>query len=599
MTDYVAPLRDIQFVLEHSSDFAAIAALPGFEHADPSTVADLLAEAGRFMAETVGPLNVVGDHVGSVRNADGSVTTPPGFKEAYAQYVAAGWGAVPFDEGFGGGGFPWIVGIALQEMLNSASMAFAMAPLLTQGAIDAIEHHGSEAQKLQFLPRMITGEWTGSMNLTEPQAGSDVGALRTKAVPQADGTYRISGTKIFITFGDHDMAENIVHLVLARTPGAPPGTKGISLFIVPKFLVNDDGSLGGHNDVTCVSIEHKMGIKASPTCVLAFGEGDGAIGSLVGEENRGMAYMFTMMNQARLSVGIEGLALGERAYQQALVYAQQRLQGRAVGAPAGESSPIIDHADVRRMLLTMKALNEAMRRLCYWNAEALDVARHHPDADAREQADELAALLTPLSKAWCTDMAVEVTSLNVQIHGGMGFIEETGASQHYRDARITPIYEGTNGIQAMDLVGRKLPMRGGGVVQDHLKRVAALYVELSAAGSEFDGTRRALADSLGVVQEATKWITEHSAAPNDALAGATPYLRLFANLTAGYLMARSALAAKKLLDDGGGDAEFLRSKIVTARFFCEQLMPAGNGLLGAITAGAGVLFELDAAGLAR
>ncbi|MFN8036851.1 MAG: acyl-CoA dehydrogenase [Acidimicrobiia bacterium] len=601
MSDYKAPLRDVQFVLEHSSDLAALAALPGFGHADPATVQDLLAEAGRFMADTVGPLNAVGDRVGCVHHEDGTVTTPPGFKEAYAQYVEAGWGAVPFDEGYGGGGFPWIVGLALQELLTSSGMSFSMAPLLTQGAIDAIEHHGSEEQKLRFLPKMVTGEWTGSMNLTESQAGSDVGALRTKAERQVDGTYLISGTKIFITFGEHDMADNIVHLVLARTPDAPPGTKGISLFIVSKFLLNDDGTLGARNDVACVSIEHKLGIKASPTCVLAFGEHDGAVGYLVGEENRGMAYMFTMMNQARLSVGLQGLAIGERVCQQAVAYAQERLQGRAVGAPAGETSPIVEHADVRRMLLTMKATVEAMRRLCYWNAEALDISRHHPDADTRTRADELAALLTPLSKAWCTDMGVQVAAMNIQVHGGMGFIEETGAAQHLRDAVITPIYEGTNGIQAIDLVGRKLPMRGGGVVQDHFKRIAELYVELASAGEEFDGARRAIAESLRVTQQATQWLADHAGEPNDVMAGATPYLRLLATLTAGYLMARSALAARRLLDAGDVDADdaaFLHSKIVTARFFCEQLVPPANGLLGAITAGAGVLYELDPAGLA-
>ncbi len=380
MTDYQAPLSDMQFVFERICDLGALAALPGFEHVDPRMVEDLLGEAGRFMAEQVAPLNRIGDEVGSIRNVDGSVTTAPGFVDAYRAYTQAGWGAVSNNADHGGGGFPWLVGLAIQEMLTSANMAFSLGPLLTQGAIEAISVHGSESQQATFLPNMVSGNWTGTMNLTEPEAGSDVGALRTKAIPHGDGTYRLHGTKIFITYGEHDMAEQIIHLVLARTPDAPAGTRGISLFIVPKFLVNDDGTLGERNDVRCVSIEHKLGINASPTCVLAYGDGDGAVGYLLGAEHGGMAAMFTMMNRARVSVGLEGLAIGERAYQQALRYSQERLQGRALDGPKGVSSPIIEHADVRRMLLTMKATNEAMRCLCYSNAEAFDVATRHPDA---------------------------------------------------------------------------------------------------------------------------------------------------------------------------------------------------------------------------
>ncbi|CAN5627290.1 acyl-CoA dehydrogenase [soil metagenome] len=597
MADYRAPLDDIRFVLAHVADLAGLAELEAFSHADPESVFGVIEEYGRFMSDVVAPTNQIGDTQGSVRHDDGTVTTPDGFKEAYAQYVAAGWGAVPFEPGYGGGGFPWLVGIVLQEMLNSANMAFAMAPLLTQGALDLLSTHGDEAQKEIFLAKMITGEWAGSMNLTEPDAGSDVGALRTRAVRQDDGTYRITGTKIFISFGEHDLSENIVHLVLARTPDAPPGTKGISCFIVPKFLVEDDGSLGARNDVTCVSIEHKMGIKASPTCVLSYGEGahgdgQGAVGYLIGDENAGMRYMFTMMNNARLSVGVEGLGLAEVATQRALAFAHERRQGRAVGAPAGTASPIVEHPDVRRMLLTMKAYTEAMRALVYLNAAHIDLAGEHPDTEERRRSAELVDLLTPVSKAWCTDLGVEVTSLGIQVHGGMGYVEETGAAQHYRDARIAPIYEGTNGIQAMDLVGRKLPMRGGGVVKDFLAGLGATVEELAGAGDDLAPVHRHLDEAVRTLSEATDWVFANGADdPNQALAAATPYLRLFGAVTGGWLLARSALAAQRLLDanDGGSaghSAEFLADKIVTARFYAEHLLPQAQGLLSPITAGA-------------
>ncbi|MTA19036.1 MAG: acyl-CoA dehydrogenase, partial [Actinobacteria bacterium] len=457
MADYRPPLRDVNYVLEHLVDLDGLCGLPEFSGLDGDTIKGVLEENARFVAEVIAPLNRIGDTVGSVfEPATNTVRTPDGFIDAYRQYVDAGWGGVPFPEVYDGGGFPWLVGIVMQEFISSANMAFSMAPLLTQGAIDLLMHHGNEEQKEKYLKRMVTGEWTGTMNLTEPQAGSDVGAVRTKAVPHGDGTYRITGTKIYISFGEHDMAENIVHLVLARTPDAPAGTKGISCFIVPKYLVNDDGSLGARNDVKVVSIEHKMGIKASPTCVMSFGEDDGAIGYLIGEENRGMSYMFTMMNNARLSVGLEGLSLAERAYQDALQYSQERRQGRAPGAPAGEMSLIIDLPDVRRMLLTMRSIIDALRAIIYVNAHALDMAAHHPDADVRERNQELVELLIPVSKGFGTDMGIEATSLAIQVYGGMGYIEESGVPQHYRDARITSIYEGTNGIQAMDLVGRKL-----------------------------------------------------------------------------------------------------------------------------------------------
>jgi 3-(methylthio)propanoyl-CoA dehydrogenase len=562
--EYRPPLEDIGFVLRHIVDFDAIAELEPYKHADAETSLALLEEAGRFMAQVVAPTNQVGDEQGSRWQPDGSVVTPDGFKEAYAQYVAAGWGAVAFDPEYGGGGFPWTIGVALQELLTSANMAFSMAPLLTQGAIDMLQHHGSNEQKQRFLPKMITGEWSGTMNLTEPDAGSDVGALRTKAEPAGDGTYRITGTKIFISFGEHDLAENIIHLVLARTPDAPPGTKGISCFIVPKVL--EDGT---RNGVTCVSIEHKMGIKASPTCVLDY---DGATGYLIGDENAGMRYMFTMMNNARLSVGLEGLSLAERSYQQTVAFAKERRQGRAPGAPAGTSSPIVEHPDVRRMLMTMRSLTEAMRALCYVNAEAIDLARHHPDEATRTKAQERADVLTPISKGWCTDMGVEVTSLAIQVHGGMGYVEETGIAQHFRDARITPIYEGTNGIQAMDLVGRKLPIRAGGAVTDLLDEMAA-----TDFGPE-------LADAVAAVREATDWLLANGLEdPSNALAGAAPYLRMFGIVCGGWLLARSAHAAP----DAG-----LPDKVVTARFYAQQILPTARGLLPAVRAGAGDLLAI-------
>jgi alkylation response protein AidB-like acyl-CoA dehydrogenase len=540
-------------------------------------VGDLLSEAARFFEERFSPLNKVGDTVGSHRNADGTVTTPDGFKEAYQAYVDAGWGAVGFDPGFGGGGFPWLVNIAIQEIMNSSNMALTMAPLLTQGAIDAIMHHGDEIQKMTYLPKMISGEWTGTMNLTEPDAGSDVGAVRTKATKQSDGTYLISGTKIYITFGEHDMADNIIHLVLARTPDAPAGTKGISCFIVPKYVLNTDGSLGARNDVKCVSIEHKTGIKASPTCVLSFGDEGGAVGYLIGEENHGMSYMFTMMNQARLGVGLEGMALIERAYQQSVEYAVQRKQGRAPGAPAGESSSIILHPDVKRMLVTMKSTIEALRRIIYWNAACLDIAAHHTDAAEREKASDIAALLTPISKGWGTDMSVELTGMAVQIHGGMGFIEETGVAQHYRDARITTIYEGTNGIQAMDLVGRKLGMKGGAVILGLFDEMDAMHDKL-LKHPELLASAAELKSAVTAVRGTTNWFFENATNQVAVLSGATPYLRQLSTLVGGYVMAKSAhIAMHSDLSE-----EEKSAKVNTARFFCEQLLPAVHGLSGAV-----------------
>ncbi len=588
MTDYAPPLEDMRFTLEHITDLAALAKLPGFEHADPETVTGLLDEAGRFFAEQFAPLNRIGDVQHSRRNPDGSVSTPEGFGKAYHRYVDAGWPAVPFPPEFGGGGFPWLVGVAMQEELTSANMGFSLCPLLTQGAIDMLLHNGSEAQREVYLPKMVTGEWSGTMNLTEPQAGSDVGALTTRAVPADDGSWRITGQKIFITYGEHDLTDNIIHLVLARVPDAPPGTRGISCFIVPKFLVEPDGSLGARNAVECVSIEHKMGINASPTCVMAY---DGAVGHLIGEPNQGMRYMFTMMNNARLSVGVEGLSIAERAYQQAAAYAAERRQGRAPGA-TGESL-IVEHADVRRMLLTMKAHIEALRGIAYLNAEAIDLSRWHADPEGRAAGQERAELLTPITKGWGTDVGVEMTSLAVQVHGGMGYIEETGVAQHYRDARIAPIYEGTNGIQAMDLVGRKLGLRGGAALTDLVDAMGTTADEAVAAGGELAVVGSRLQAGVAVLREAVEWLQANAPAdPNNAFAGATPFLRLAGIVTGGWVLTRGAVAAAALrAGDGDGFSDaFLDQKLVTARFYATQILPQAAGLLSAVTAGPGDLY---------
>ncbi|CAN5211415.1 acyl-CoA dehydrogenase [soil metagenome] len=584
MSNYRPPVSDLSFVLEHVVGYPGIAALPGFEHADMETVAGLLEQAGDFMANVVAPTNRVGDTEGAKRQPDGTVVLPEAFTHAYRQYVDAGWGSVPFPEEFGGGGFPWSVGLAIQEMFEASNMAFSLCPLLTQGAIDALLHSGSDEQKKRFLPKMISGEWTGTMNLTEPQAGSDVGAITTRAVPNGDGTFAISGQKIFITYGEHDLAEQIVHLVLARTPGAPEGTRGISCFIVPKFLVEEDGSLGERNGMECLAIERKLGIHGSPTCVLSY---ENATGYLIGEENLGMRIMFVMMNSARLSVGTQGLSLSERAYQDSLAYAKERRQGRAIGA-AGPDSAIIEFPDVRRMLMTQKAYIAGLRRLMLLNAVHIDKSTHDPDPQARARASEIVGLLTPICKSFGTDMGVELTSIALQIHGGMGFIEETGVAQHYRDVRITPIYEGTNGIQAADLVGRKLGVRGGASVLEFLAALRGIDAELDVAGPEFDSIRTELSrqfDSLGTV---TQWMLRTGQAdPNAALSGSSPYLRMWGLCVSGVLLAKSALAAAAL-----DDAVQAHSQLVLARFFVEQLLPQVSGLAGAAMGGSTDLFAL-------
>jgi alkylation response protein AidB-like acyl-CoA dehydrogenase len=598
VSEYTPPLDDIRFVLDSVADLPAILATDRFSHVDADTLHDVLAEVGRFMAEVIAPTNRDGDTVGSRRQPDGSVVTPESFRAAYSKWVDSGFGAMPFDPDYGGAGFPWVAAIAVQEMLTSANMALSLCPLLTQGAIDAIHAHGSDEQKATYLPKMLTGEWTGTMNLTEPQAGSDVGAVTTKAEPDAAasarwgaGAYRITGQKIYITWGEQDLTDNIVHLVLARTPGSPPGTKGISMFLVPKFLLEADGSIGERNGAHCVSIEHKLGIHGSPTCVMAY---EDAIGWLVGGEHEGMRNMFTMMNNARLSVGLEGLAMSERAYQQALAYAQERTQGRAIGAPAGVSSPIVEHPDVRRMLMTQRAWIDAMRCLVYANAGALDradAARSAGDADGARWWQERADLLIPLSKGLCTEVVNETTSLAVQVHGGMGYVEETGVAQHFRDARISAIYEGTNGIQAADLVGRKLSMRGGDVVRELLAEVEHVATELE----ELDGMKAAgaqLHDAVAAARSATEHLV--AVAPTDprSLLGASmPYLRLLGTVVSAGLLGKAAIAAAA---DGGGRV----ATTVSARFFLEQVVPVALGLLPAVLASADDLYALTPAELA-
>ena len=595
MSDYVPPIDDIRFLLDHVTPISELQKLQPYEEIDPESVAGVVEEFGRLMAEVWAPTNVVGDEAGSHVEGD-EVVLPEEFTQAYQAYTSAGWGAVPFDPAFGGGGFPWLVGIIQQELMNSANMALSMLPLLSHGAIDAVLSHGSEEQKEVYLPNMVTGDWAGTMNLTEADAGSDVGALRSRAVRQDDGTYKISGQKIFISFGEHSITENIIHLVLARTPDAPTGTKGISCFIVPKFLVEEDGSLGARNDVKVVSVEHKMGIKASPTCVLAFGdESDGATGYLIGEENAGMRYMFTMMNNARLGVAVEGLGLAERSYQASANFARERKQGYAPGAARGEKSFIIEHPDVRRQLLTMRAYTLAMRVLCYKLAEQIDVARHHPDEATRTSADEMVDLLIPLTKSFCTDVSETVTSYGIQVHGGMGYIEETGVAQYYRDAKITQIYEGTNGIQAMDLVGRKMPMRAGGVYQDQVARMRSTLESLASAGEEVAVIHRELALAIDSLEDTTSWLmSEGLSDPVNALSAATPYQRLFSTTVSGWLMGEVALAAVKQIEADASDAETAKRQLVAARFFAEHLLPQVHGLVAPVKAGQQDLFALTA-----
>ncbi len=589
MSGYRPRLDDMTFSLTHVAGLEEISKLNGYQHADPATVATVLEEAGRFFAEVIAPLNRAGDVQGSVLEADGTVRTPDGFKEAYARYVASGWAGAHLPVEWGGGGLPYVVGVAIQEMFKTANMAFALAPTLTHGAVEALIRHGSPELQSTYLEKLVSGEWTGTMNLTEPGAGSDVGALTTRALPLGDGTYRLFGTKIFITWGDQDLTENVIHLVLARTPDAPAGTRGISMFLVPKFVPDADGRPGERNDLRVLSLEHKLGINASPTCVLSFGDaGDGALGYLVGDESDGMRNMFTMMNAARVAVGMEGVAIGEAAYQHALAYARDRVQGRPVGAAATAGVPIIEHPDVRRMLLTMKANTEAMRALLYVTAAEGDHSLHGATEVREHAAAGRLAVLTPIVKAWCTDVGVEMASLGVQVHGGMGYIEETGAAQFLRDSRIAPIYEGTNGIQAIDLVLRKLPLEDGTVVASLLEEVGASVAALEGK-PDLDLFREELGVALQGLAETSAWLGERLAAGdvNTALAGATPYLRQFGIVLGGWMMAVSALAALEAPPEF--ESGFLAEKVNTARFYGEQLLPAANGLIGAVKGGAAIL----------
>jgi acyl-CoA dehydrogenase len=586
---YRAPVADISFALNNAAGFSPALAEGLYGDLAADVVEAVLTEAGKFATDVLAPLNVIGDREGA-RFKDGVVTTAPGWKEAYHAWAQAGWNGLAAPSEWGGQGLPHAVNAACIEMWNSAAMAFGLGPVLTVAAIDALVAHGSDELKHAYLPKLVSGEWMGTMQLTEPQAGSDVGASRTRAERAADGSYRITGQKIFITYGEHDLTDNIIHLVLARLPDAPPGTKGLSLFLIPKFLPNADGSLGRRNDARAHSIEHKLGIHASPTCTMVYGDHGGATGFLVGEENRGIACMFTMMNQARLSVALQGVAIAERATQQALAYARERKQGRAPGVESG-SSPIIAHPDVKRMLLTMRALTRAARALCYATAVAIDCAQRSPDAEARRAAHARASLLTPVAKAFSTDIGSEVASLGVQVHGGMGYIEETGAAQHYRDARITPIYEGTNGIQAIDLVTRKLPLAGGATVMAYIGDLRRTVQAVNANNDPaFGWTGVRLQDATDSLERATQWLLGSQRNNLEAaLAGATPYLRLFGLAAGGALLAEEALAAVRLAGNGAA------GRVAIARFFAENLAVQAGSLERTVVEAADSVNDADAA----
>ena len=583
---YVAPLKDMLFNINHLADIEQIAQMPGFEDAGFETAQAVLEEAARFTEGVLDPLNWEGDKYPSSWH-DGKVTATPGFKEAFQKFAQGGWQGLQHPVNFGGQGLPKTIGAACGEMQNSANMSFALCPLLSDGAIEALLTAGSDELKATYLENLVSGKWTGTMNLTEPQAGSDLAAVRSRAEPQPDGSYKLFGTKIFITWGEHDMAENIVHLVLARVTGAPEGVKGISLFVVPKFMVNQDGSLGPRNDVHCVSIEHKMGIKASPTAVLQYGDHGGAAGYLVGQENRGLEYMFIMMNAARFGVGVQGIAIAERAYQKAVAFAKDRVQSRPVDGSIAASAPIIHHPDVKRMLMTMRAYVEGCRAMAKVSAAAYDAAHHHVDAEVRKQNQAFYEFMVPLIKGYSTEMSLEVTSLGVQVHGGMGYIEETGAAQYYRDAKILTIYEGTTAIQANDLVGRKTARDGG-----QTAKALAVQIEVTegllikngsadalAVAKRLKAAREAFVDVVNFVAGNTK------ASPNAVFAGSVPYLMLAGNLMAGWQLARSLLVAQEEVAQGA-DMPFMKAKIITARFYADHLLTKAPGVRDSIIEGA-------------
>ncbi len=583
---YVAPLKDMLFNIKYLAGIDQISQLPGFEDAGFDTAQAVLEEAARFNESVVSPLNWEGDKNPSSWH-DGKVSATPGFKEAFAQFVQGGWQGLQHPVDFGGQGLPKTIGASCGEMQNSASISFALCPLLTDGAIEALLTAGSDELKAIYLENLVSGKWTGTMNLTEPQAGSDLAAVRTRAEPQADGSYKVMGTKIFITWGEHDMAENIIHLVLARVSGAPEGVKGISLFVVPKFKVNPDGSLGAHNDVCCVSIEHKMGIKASPTAVLQFGDHGGSVGYLVGQENRGLEYMFIMMNAARFGVGVQGIAIAERAYQTAVAFARERVQSRPVDGSIMASAPIIHHPDVKRMLMTMRAYTEGCRAMATVAASAFDAAHHHPDAQTRKDNQTFYEFMVPLIKGYSTEMSLEVTSLGVQVHGGMGYIEETGCAQYYRDAKILTIYEGTTAIQANDLVGRKTARDGGQSAKALAKQIEATEALLINSGNKdavvvarrLNAARQAFLDVVDFVAGNSK------ASPNAVYSGSVPYLMLAGNLMAGWQLARALLVAIDQIAQGV-DVPFMQAKITTARFYADHLLTKAPGIRDAVVEGA-------------
>ena len=587
MTDYTAPVRDMRFILNDLVGMDRITALPGYDHADADLTNAILDEAARFAGSVLAPLNQSGDNEGARRDETG-VHTAAGFRDAYAQYVVAGWNSLNADPEYGGQGLPAVLGTAVREMWNAANMAFSLCPLLTTGAIEALHLVGSDAQKAMYLPKMVEGTWTGTMNLTEPQAGSDLAAIRTRAVPDGDA-YRIHGQKIFITYGDHDMTENIVHLVLARLPDAPEGVRGISLFVVPKFLVNADGSLGTRNDVQCIALEHKLGIHASPTAVMSY---EGAIGTLVGEANRGLEYMFIMMNRARFDVGLQGIAIADRAFQHALDYAKNRVQG----TEAGKRVAIVKHPDVRRMLMSMKSRTEAMRALAYVVAAAFDVAQRHPDATERARNQAMVDLLIPVVKGWSTESAIDIASTGVQIHGGMGFIEETGAAQYLRDARILTIYEGTTGIQANDLIGRKILRDKGAAARAAIAEMRAVADRAAAArGDDFAAIGAGFRDAIALLEKSIAWVLEiYPADPRAVLAGAVPLLNLFGIVAGGWQSARAALAAADRLNAGDNEEPgFYKAKIGTARFYADHVLSQAHGLAHTVMHGAAGVLALD------
>jgi acyl-CoA dehydrogenase len=589
---YRAPLRELRFVIEELLETSQLAKCPDFAEYSDELATSVLDEAARLAQDVLDPLNQPGDKDGARWTADG-VVTAPGFRDAYQQFIAGGWPQLGAPAAYGGQTVPQVLVTAVQELWAASNLAFKLCPMLTHGAVHALELCGSDAQKQQFLPKMISGEWTGTMMLTEPQAGSDLAQVRTRAVP--DGKrYRLFGQKIFITWGDHDLTDNTVHMVLARIEGAPPGVKGISLFIAPKFLVNDDGSLGARNEVRCVSIEHKLGIHASPTCVLALGDKDGAIGYLVGEPNRGLEYMFFMMNAARLSVGLEGYAVGERAFQRAVDWARTRIQGKPPVAQPTGPAPIINHPDVKRMLLTMKSATEAARALSFYAAMQLDIADHDPDERKRAAAQARGDLLIPIVKGWCTEIGNEVTGIGVQVHGGMGFIEETGAAQYVRDVRITTIYEGTTGIQSNDLIGRKLGRDRGAAMSALLADMARELGELSSDNAVVAATRKAALAAVGLLKTATTALLEKLASrPDQALAVSVPYLQLCGYVAGGWLLARSAAVAAKKKD--GPDRDFYEAKLRTALFYTEHVLARTLTLGHIVTQGSDSVVETDAA----